>query len=617
MSEAGDWTVSGQEPPDPPDPPDHSRTQLINDLLSQIEKQNRTIADLSKQVTVLTATIASLKQPHGNNKKSNGRSCGLSKTGIKAKFHAAKRQRKPPPDSSSGSADENMEFDNSSNSNAIVNSTAISIGSANVSTAGVLSAATVCQIANKNNRPSTSAAAIAHANQEQPKNNNNNNNLPHDNSNSTHSNTNNNSINEIFTNSDVTNHGPGFFGSFAHAPTSQGSRYSSHGVTNERPVIAGSSNNTTNISNNATNGNNNNNGVSPRPSPIQLGQMERSQFSALLSKMTAAFDVKLFRWQQLKDTSLPRIFAADHEAKARIIDWLHNNHVPHNTYAERGQRRKAFIVRGLAHGEPNEMCQIVHSAVASAGVRGDFTVRPFQTGYMKRNANSNQTPLYQVTVAHDVPDSYLAAIKLIGCFAVRFERMKPSSVIQCRRCQRYAHTATMCAHDYRCVQCVDAHAPGCCPRATNKSTPVACCNCKAAGLVFVGHTANDINCCNYYRRINAGKAMNAPRNTASHGARNPQIPAHNHIIEAVHANGPSQRRSATTAKTNNNNINSNKKNKNNKNKNQDQPVRGARGGPNSQVSGNSYATLTPGDALIELVSALTSVLDRFRQCQLS
>lgn len=379
---------------------------------------------------------------------------------------------------------------------------------------------------------------------------------------------------------------------------------------------------------NVTNNTSTNNVTNSRakPTPIQLGQMERDQYSVLLNDLSGAFETNAFRWHQLKSFSLPRIFVDDAETKTRIMNWLASKKYQFNTYAERGQRRKAFLIRGLAHGDNDNdsIIQKIRTSVSAAGVDGEFTINRFQTGFMKRSANTNAAPIYQITVAHDVPDSCLASIKAIGLYSVRFEKMKPSKVIQCRRCQRYSHTATMCAHEYRCVQCVDSHQPGCCPRATNKSIPISCCNCKAAGLDFVGHTANDNQNCNFYAKVNTGKT-NTTNGTITN--RSAPVPRKNDIIESVRANGPTQRNAPTTKKkkkkknkNNNTNINNNNNN-NNSNINKDNNTnnnninRVTTSNSNSGVSENSVVNSNAGDILGELIAALTHVLDRFRQCR--
>lgn len=83
--------------------------------------------------------------------------------------------------------------------------------------------------------------------------------------------------------------------------------------------------------------------------------------------------------------------------------------------------------------------------------------------------------------------------------------MKPSAVIQCRRCQRYSHTAGQCAHRYRCAKCITEHEPGCCPRNTNPTISLGCINCHEAKIECEPHSANDIRNCPFFQRIDRGR----------------------------------------------------------------------------------------------------------------
>lgn len=82
---------------------------------------------------------------------------------------------------------------------------------------------------------------------------------------------------------------------------------------------------------------------------------------------------------------------------------------------------------------------------------------------------------------------------------VKFEKMKKSAIIQCYRCQRFSHTAGQCAFKYRCVQCIDSHAPGSCPRKNNNKIPVRCINCHTAGIKNDNHSANNLGCCEFFK----------------------------------------------------------------------------------------------------------------------
>lgn len=184
--------------------------------------------------------------------------------------------------------------------------------------------------------------------------------------------------------------------------------------------------------------------------------------------------------------------------------------------------------------------------------------------------------------------------------------MKPSRVIQCHRCQRFSHTAAMCSHKYRCVQCVHSHS-----RLTNKNLPIGCVNCADAELPHAGHTANDYHRCAFYAKINnqlaAGKDNKKAdaRNTVTRNASSARFQTNN-IEEPIIANNPwivkskkkrrntlTQNRS-TTLSSGGENFNSNLKNNNAKTN-----------GKSSVSQGNL------NNGVSNLVNALLEVLARF------
>lgn len=165
---------------------------------------------------------------------------------------------------------------------------------------------------------------------------------------------------------------------------------------------------------------------------------------------------------------------------------------------------------------------------------------------MKRNPDKSSTPLYQITLNHDADDSRIAEIKNINSFAVRIEKMKKSQTVQCKRCQRFSHTSHQCFFDYRCVQCINKHKPGECPRIKNKSLPIGCINCAEAKLKHNGHTANNLEKCGQYNKILLQSGNNAKSNTQYSAT----IPKQNVIIEEAKANDG--KASTTTNKPNKN-----------------------------------------------------------------
>lgn len=211
-----------------------------------------------------------------------------------------------------------------------------------------------------------------------------------------------------------------------------------------------------------------------------------------------------YRWHQFKTGSRPRIFTENFDTKNAIMHWLCENQIEFNSYAEKGCRRRALLLRGLIHGNDATNIALIADEIQNAGLGDDIVVSRFITGHMKRNPEINVAPIYQVVVGHDTPIDSFAEIKNIGHYGVRFELMKPSAVIQCHRCQRFAHTATLCGHRFRCVKCTTDHNPGECPRTTDERVPLGCINCATAGLPQ-DHSANDLRNCGFYAKIEAAK----------------------------------------------------------------------------------------------------------------
>lgn len=343
----------------------------------------------------------------------------------------------------------------------------------------------------------------------------------------------------------------------------------------------------------------------PKPSPIQLAAMDKATYAIIINGLFDKFGGKGYRWQQLKSFSLPRILTDDLDTKHQIKEWLDAHHHEYNSYAERGQKRKSYLLRGLIHGTDVTNVESIGRALADVGVTGDATITRFLTGYMKRNPNNNAAPIYQITLEHHSDDSNISKIATINNFCVRFEKMKPSSVIQCHRCQRFSHTAAGCSHNYRCVQCVHSHEPGCCPRLTNKKQPIGCVNCAAAELPHTGHTANDLRKCAFYNNINKGAnkqdvskatGVSNDSNLSSSSASSARFHSVN-IEEPVHANNPNLK---------NGNRKSNKKTSNNSSSASNGVNKGSFNGK------GSVSHVKSNRGVNDLVNALMQVLARFK-----
>lgn len=232
--------------------------------------------------------------------------------------------------------------------------------------------------------------------------------------------------------------------------------------------------------------------------PIQLKKMSPQAGATLINHLYREFGGNGYVWQQIKNGGAPRISTEDENTKNRIIKFLSDHGYEFNTYNSKNQKKKAFIVRGFCYGLDNDNTVGITEALKSVGITEEFVVTRFQTGYQKNHSDVNQNLLYKIVIDGSFDDNILKNIRNIGHFLVKFERMKSSKVIQCKRCQRFSHTASQCFFNYRCVQCVNLHDPGCCPRGNNKKLALGCINCQENGFNHNGHTANDFKNCKFF-----------------------------------------------------------------------------------------------------------------------
>lgn len=244
-----------------------------------------------------------------------------------------------------------------------------------------------------------------------------------------------------------------------------------------------------------------------KQTPIQIGKTVNDDYSTILASLRQKFGTANYEWIQLRLNVSPRIVCHDSQTKTNIMEFLKQSEIEYNTFADKSTKRKAFIVRGLIHGRDDDNIHLISEALADYHIDGVNSITRFLTPSMKRSENA--TPLYQLVLDANSNETRLGQVNTIDSFRVKFEKMHNTKVVQCRRCQRFSHTAASCAFKYRCVQCLQAHGPGNCPRITNKKIPIGCVNCAAAGLNHNNHTANDLKHCQYYGKIKNQKGVAA------------------------------------------------------------------------------------------------------------
>lgn len=256
-----------------------------------------------------------------------------------------------------------------------------------------------------------------------------------------------------------------------------------------------------------------NNVKSSRVTPLQLQELDSMQIGHISGLLSNEIGPNEFHIQRLSGNRATRIYCSSHDAKAKVVQQLRDANIQFNSFNNAETRKKAFIIKGLCYENNIDAFNAVAQALAALKINGDVT--EFETPYLRYHPSNKRTPMFRLVVENSVPDSTILEIRTIGFFGVRIEKMKKSSTIQCRKCQRYNHTTGQCNFEYRCVQCIENHQPGSCPRAENRAIPIGCINCHDNKLNHLEHTANDLKNCLYFQKIDESKSSKGTKRQTS------------------------------------------------------------------------------------------------------
>lgn len=194
-----------------------------------------------------------------------------------------------------------------------------------------------------------------------------------------------------------------------------------------------------------------------KTTPIQIAIQENGDYSSILQKLRHQFGTDGYEWAQLRRSVPPRITCQTNTIKSQMMDFLKTQGIEFNTLADKTTKRKAYFVRGLIHGGNDANIQLIQDSLAEYHIDGVVSCIRYRTPAMKRNDNASQ--LYQLVLDSTADDTRLKKIRVIDTFRVNFEKMHNSTIVQCHRCQRFSHTASSCAYQYRCMQCTQYTQP--------------------------------------------------------------------------------------------------------------------------------------------------------------
>lgn len=220
------------------------------------------------------------------------------------------------------------------------------------------------------------------------------------------------------------------------------------------------------------------------PIEISINGNEKGSLHTLLVQQ---FGNNNFLWSNAGKKGI-RINPFTHEIKANIMLWLKSRQYLFHTFLSKECKPNAFIIRGLPSS-------VSHDHVLSALQQGGIDVTALErhsTGYTR--FHHIQSDLWRVTTPNAVTINHFKAIDGILNVKIKIEVLRRTTVIQCKNCQLFFHSAAGCYRKFRCVKCDKDHPPGSCPRNADKSLPVTCCNCHK------NHSANDLRNCEFFTK---------------------------------------------------------------------------------------------------------------------
>lgn len=220
------------------------------------------------------------------------------------------------------------------------------------------------------------------------------------------------------------------------------------------------------------------------PIEISISNNEKGSLHALLLKH---FDNNSFLWSNASKQSI-RINPFTQTVKVALCLWLQKGKYQFHTFLSKESKPNAFIIRGL----PDSISKShIANALQQAGIQY-VSLERHSTGYTR--SHQMLSDLWRVTTPNCVTIQHFKAIDGTMNVKIRVEVLKRSSVLQCRNCQLFFHSAAGCHRKFRCVKCDRDHPPAACPRGSDKSLPVVCCNCHK------NHSANDLQHCMYFAK---------------------------------------------------------------------------------------------------------------------
>lgn len=192
-----------------------------------------------------------------------------------------------------------------------------------------------------------------------------------------------------------------------------------------------------------------------------------------------------------------RIQVNDIENYDKILAMLKDDEISHYTHAIKDRVKPVYIIKNLCKNfSLDEIKEDIN--------RQNFEVLDISRFETKFHTENNiDSKMVRVTLPENTDTKSFEKIRFLLHMRVYIQTLKPSKILQCKRCQRLHHSSNYCNFDYRCVKCNDKHDPGHCKlNALGNTYKPRCCNCGGE------HIASSYSCPYIANELNKNKKRN-------------------------------------------------------------------------------------------------------------
>lgn len=165
------------------------------------------------------------------------------------------------------------------------------------------------------------------------------------------------------------------------------------------------------------------------------------------------------------------------EDKKSVTEAFAKDNIEYYTFAENSERHTIFALHKLEKMDATDVLELLKADQLAAE--------------HVRRIGKDENPVYLVFFKKNTTTlNFLNSRRSVGHSIVRWSHA-PSNKrpAQCKRCQRWGHSANHCGFVARCVKCFERHLTKDCPRTDRNVGQPRCVNCEKEG-----HPANSPTC---------------------------------------------------------------------------------------------------------------------------